>query len=144
MIFGVIEIDPVARVIHTHRDSYLFDGLSVVSVRRPFLACGVLAVSGLGGFGLVFRDLLLPAEVMLTIGFGIVALILGFGVGQLQLLSRDLRGSELSGVVWGGYAALNRRRLAIAHAIRTPANTDPATDAVPSTSPKFRNARRVP
>ena len=110
MIIGFVEIDPATRAVNTHRDSYLLDTLTVVSVRRPLLPGGVLFGAGIGGFGLAFGDLLYAHEIGLTLAAGALALGLGWQAGQLKLLSRDLRGTELSGVIWGRYAALNRVR----------------------------------
>lgn len=138
MIFGIIDIDPVTRAIHTHRDSYLLDGVTVVSVRRPLLAAGFAVATGSGGFGAVFGDLLYPGEVAVLVGIAAMALILGLKLGQLRLLSRDLRGSELSGAIWGGYAALNRKRLEIARAIR--ADGPPAPHAGPPFAQRGRSS----
>ena len=117
MILGFIEIDLDARTIHTHRDSYLIDKLTVVSARRPFLAGGVMLGGGMAGFAAVFGDLLYPHEIALIGSVGVAALVAGLQVGQLSLLSRDLRGSELSGAVWGRYAAVNKARRDIARAV---------------------------
>lgn len=126
MIAGLIDIDLDDRVIHTHRDSYLIDTLSVVSVRRPLLPAGLLTGAGLAGFGLAFGDLLYPGEIAAAIVTGVAALTAGIQVGQLRLLSRDLRGSELSGVIWGRYRDLNAKRLDIARAIRGKAKGEAA------------------
>ena len=126
MIAGLIDIDLDDRVIHTHRDSYLIDTLSVVSVRRPLLPAGLLMGAGLAGFGLAFGDLLYPGEIAAAIVTGVAALTAGIQVGQLRLLSRDLRGSELSGVIWGRYRDLNAKRLDIARAIRGKAKGEAA------------------
>jgi hypothetical protein len=120
MIMGFIDIDPRARVIHTHRDSYLLNTVTVVSVRRPLLAAGVVIAAGIGGFGAIFHDLLFPAEIAVAMATSITAFGVGICIGQLQLLSRDLRGSELSGAVWGSFGALNQKRMAIARAISAP------------------------
>jgi hypothetical protein len=117
MIMGFIDIDPQARAIHTHRDSYLLDTVTVVSVRRPLLAGGFVTAVGVGGFGIIFHDLLFPIESVASIATAITAFAVGIGIGQLRLLSRDLRGSELSGAVWGSYGALNRKRMIIVRAI---------------------------
>ncbi|TPW33121.1 hypothetical protein FJU08_00700 [Martelella alba] len=108
MIFGSLSID--GGVIHTHRDSYLIKGLSVISVRRPFLPTGLLIAASIGGFGLAYGDLLHPGERIIIALIALAALGGGWTLGQLQLLSRDLRGSELSGAIYGSYGHLNRLR----------------------------------
>lgn len=111
MILGHVHIDGNAVV--THRDSYLIDQLSVVSVRRPFLATGLVATAGIGGFVLAFGDLLYPVEIGVLAVIAVVAPLAAAEIGRLKLLSRDLRGSELAGVVWGRYATLNAVRAEI-------------------------------
>lgn len=69
---------------------------------------------GLSGFSLAFNDLLYPGEMIFLIATGLIVLLGGFLLGQLKLLSRDLRGSELVDVVWGFYPHLNRIRHEIA------------------------------
>ena len=119
MILGFISIDLAEGAIHTHHDTYLLRDISVVSVRRPFLASALTFGGGISGFAAAFLDLLYPVELstLAVIGGGIV--LLGFQVGQLSLLSRDLRGSDLSGAVWGRYASLNAKRRAVASTITT-------------------------
>jgi hypothetical protein len=116
MIFGSVSIDGLA--VHTHRDSYLLPNLSVVSVRRPFLAGSLLFAIGFGGFGLSFADLLYSYETRVIGGSIFAVMVMGFCIGQLKLLSRDLRGSELSDVIWGTYGHLNRVRMNIVRAMR--------------------------
>ncbi|CTQ58145.1 hypothetical protein [Roseibium album] len=108
MIFGTFSMDAVA--IHTHRDSYLIAGLSVFSVRRPFLPLALTITLGLGSFGLAFHDLLWLHEQLAIAGLCLASLVGGWTLGQLQLLSRDLRGSELAGAIFGTYGHLNRLR----------------------------------
>jgi hypothetical protein len=108
MIFGHITVDGQAVV--THRDSYLIDKLSVVSVRRPFFLTGLLFGGAFIGFTAAFGDLLYPVEIGVTLGLSLSVPVVLSQVGQLKLLSRDLRGSDLAGVVWGRYASLNRIR----------------------------------
>ena len=115
MILGSINI--TKRAVSTHRDSYLLENLSVVSVRRPFLASAAIIGGGLACFAAGFADLLYAHELALLAGVLIMAALLGSQVGQLKLLSRDLRGSELSGAIWGQYAQLNQIRMQIIAAI---------------------------
>jgi hypothetical protein len=117
MILGSVTIDHGQRAVHTHRDSYLIDNLSVVSVRRPLLPMGMLFGPGLSGFALMFGDLLFIHEIGVTVLLAAGAVILGLRAGQLKLLSRDLRGSELAGVIWGDYGDLNALRKDIAAAL---------------------------
>lgn len=116
MIFGALSID--SRAVQTHRDSYLLDRLTVISVRRLCLAPAILFALGLGGFAIAFADLLYASEVWGILIACTAFLGIGFWLGQLTLLSRDLRGSELSGAVWGSYRRLNAERRAIVAAMR--------------------------
>ncbi|MEM7060257.1 MAG: hypothetical protein AAF557_21970 [Pseudomonadota bacterium] len=116
MILGRMEITP--RAVETHKDSYLLGNLSVVSVRRPFLPIGVLAVIGGGAFCLSFGDLLYAYEIAVIGMTALSLLVLGLVIGQIQLLSRDLRGTELSGMIWGSFGHLNRIRREIVAAMR--------------------------
>ena len=111
-IVGTIQVNDKA--VSTHRDSYLLNRISVVSVRRVFLPGSILTVTGLGAFCAAFSDLLYPSEILTMAGVSALALIAGFQVGQLKLLSRDLGGSPLGDVIWGRYAALNTIRMQIA------------------------------
>lgn len=117
MILGHVQVDRENGAVNTHRDSYLLKSLTVVSVRRPFIEGGMLFGAGYAGFILAFGDLLFWYEIALTLAAAGTALLVGFRVGQLKLLSRDLRGSELSGVIWGSYADLNAVRRDIVRAI---------------------------
>ena len=116
MIFGSLSVDHEA--ITTHRDTYLLDQLSVISVRRPFLPMGLLLALGLSGFGIACFHLLFAHELILIAAVCILCLVGGWFIGQLQLLSRDLRGSELMGAVYGSYSALNKKRQEIMTAKR--------------------------
>lgn len=117
MILGHLHIDEAQGAVSTHRDSYRLATLSVVSVRRPFLGGGLLAGTGAAAFVAGFADLLYAYEIAIVSACGGVAVLAGFQVGQLRLLSRDLRGSDLSEAIWGRYASLNGVRLAIASAM---------------------------
>lgn len=108
MIFGYVRVEGAA--VNTHRDSYLLAGLSVVSTRRPFLGAALLLGASFCAYGLAFIDLLYPSEIATIFGVSIAFVLVASQVGQLSLLSRDLRGSELSGVIWGHYGALNKVR----------------------------------
>ncbi len=115
MKFGSVSIKNHAVI--THRDSYLLDNLSVVSVRRPLLAPARLFGLGFAGFGWSFSDLLYAGEIITIVSASGFAILAGVWLGQLKLLSRDLRGSELSGVIWGGYVHLNQTRTEIVTAL---------------------------
>lgn len=117
MIIGYIHIDETNGAVSTHRDSYLLDSLTVASVRRPFLIGGLWCGVGFSAFTVAFGDLLYPYEIAVTLGSALSAIFAGLHVGQLKLLSRDLRGSELSDVIWGRYSTLNAVRRQIARAM---------------------------
>lgn len=117
MILGQIHVDTTRGTIDTHRDSYLLSTLTVVSVRRPFFFGGVLFGVGLGGFTAAFADLLYPQEIATLTLAAAAAVIGGWQIGQLKLLSRDLKGSELSDAIWGRYAQLNSVRRKVAAAV---------------------------
>ncbi|WP_143534700.1 hypothetical protein [Notoacmeibacter marinus] len=102
----------------THRDSYRLSDISVVSVRRPFMAPAFMIGGGLSGFGHMFADLLYPGELLGLVIGGLSLVAAGSMAGQLKLLSRDLRGSELIDALWGSYSHLNRIRSQIVAAIR--------------------------
>ncbi|MEM1149534.1 MAG: hypothetical protein AAGI03_03120 [Pseudomonadota bacterium] len=116
MILGSVTITD--RAVETHRDSYMLDRITVVSVRRPFFAGGLLFAAGLSGFAWSFADLLYPSEIVTLAALATFCLIAGWLTGQLQLLSRDLRGSELSMAVLGTYGHLNRIRRQITAAMQ--------------------------
>lgn len=116
MIIGNVSVDDQA--VSTHRDSYMLDQLSVVSNRRPLLPAAMIFTLGFSSFAYNFQDLLYPKEINLIIGLCAAALVVGFLIGQLKLLSRDLRGSELTSVIWGTYGHLNRIRREIVDAKR--------------------------
>lgn len=101
----------------THRDSYLFETLSVVSVRRPLLVPGLITSSGLALFGIGFADLLYLFEIISIITFIALSLCIGLYVAQLQLLSRDLKNTDLSSAVWGHHKALQAIRQQIVEAM---------------------------
>ena len=115
MIIGSVNIENGAVV--THRDSYLLKSLSVVSVRRPFLGGAILLGASFGGFSIAFGDLLFPGEIASVLGLSAFAIIAGVQVGQLKLLSRDLRGSELADAIWGQYSSLNHIRTKIVQSL---------------------------
>lgn len=117
MMIGHVDIDEKNGAVNTHRDSYLLESISVVSVRRPFFVGGIVFGAGLSGFAAAFGDILYPGEVLAVLTLAAAAGIAGLHVGQLKLLSRDLRGSELSHVIWGRYATLNAVRQRIARAM---------------------------
>ncbi len=112
MIFGSITVSDKA--VSTHRDSYLLDKITVVSVRRPLLAPTILMGGGSAAFGLAFADLLYAGE---QVAIGAAVLLMGVSgsqAGQLKLLSREIGTSPLGDVIWGRYKTLNKIRLQIA------------------------------
>lgn len=112
MIFGSIKVQDGAIV--THRDTYDLASISVVSVRRPLLVPALLVGGGVAAFGFIFGDLLYTGETMMLVSGGIVSIAFGLWLGQLKLLSRDLRQSELVDAIWGSYTLLNSERRTIA------------------------------
>jgi len=124
MIIGYITVNENAVI--THRDSYLIKNLSVVSVRRPYLAGAMLLGGAFFGFGIAFGDLLYANEIITITGLSIAAMIAGSQVGQLSLLSRDLKGSELSGAVWGWHPHLQSIRSEIVEALHAEHEGDEA------------------
>jgi len=108
MILGYVRVEGGA--VSTHRDSYLLSSLTVVSTRRPFLGAAILLGASFCAYALAFLDLLYPSEIITIVGAAFGFVVASSQIGQLSLLSRDLRGSELSGVIWGRYAALNKVR----------------------------------
>ncbi|WP_299971489.1 hypothetical protein [uncultured Roseobacter sp.] len=122
MIGGKIDITPTS--VETHKDSYKIEHLTVVSVRRGFLPFGAMMAVGGSAFGWQFYDLLYPGERIGLAIFVSVSALVGFCLGHLQLLSRDLRGSELRGAVWGTYGHLNRIRRQIMNAMRDAAHNE--------------------
>lgn len=115
MIRGFVRVEENAVI--THRDSYLLDTLTVVSVRRPFLMPGAVFGIAFFGFAVMFMDLLWAHEIVLTLTGSVAVPLIAGQVGQLKLLSRDLRGSELSDAVWGRHTDLNRVRVRIVRAM---------------------------
>ncbi len=108
MLIGSINI--TQKAIITHRDSYLISNLSVISTRRPFLGSAFMLGGAFIAFGLAFSDLLYMNEIAAILIASSVAIIAGLNIGQLKLLSRDLRGSEISGAIFGSYSELNHIR----------------------------------
>ncbi len=119
MIFGSVSIDKEQGAVHTHRDTYMLETLTVVSVRRPLLPFALAAACGLSGFAITFSDLLYQHEVVTVAACGAASLFLGWQLGQLKLLSRDLRGSELVGAIWGRASRLHGIRREISDAVAT-------------------------
>lgn len=108
MLFGHCEIANEA--IHTHNDTYSLRDFSAVSARRPFLAPCMICAGLLAGFGGVFADLLFTHEFLLLGATSGGLALIGLQLAQLQLLSRDLKGAELSNVILGSYDHINRLR----------------------------------
>lgn len=107
MVFGSVSINRRKGVVRTHRGWYLLRPSTVIAVHRPLLPGGLLFGTGFCGFAVMFADLLWPAEIALILAAAMGALAVGLRMGRLSLLSRDLRGSEFSTLVWGTVGALN-------------------------------------
>lgn len=108
MIIGTIDVTEGA--VLTHRDSFFLANISVVSVRKPYLAGSVLLSASALGFVSTFADLLYPNELFVVGGAVATVLLVGFQTAQLTLLSRDLKGSELASAIWGTSGDLQRAR----------------------------------
>ncbi len=117
MILGFVRIENGA--INTHRDSYLLENLNVVSVRRPLLGAGLIGAAGAMAFGLGFVDLLYPSELITIVVIAASALLIGHQVAQLKLISRETKGTELAGAVWGTAASLQQIRKDIVAELRS-------------------------
>jgi len=115
MIFGKLIINDA--VLHTHRDSFILEGIKKVSIHRPFLSTGVL-IAGLAGlFAVGFADILYPGELVLLGSVAATSMLFGVSLAQLRLISRDLGVSEAPDAVYGTYAHLKRARLKISSAV---------------------------
>lgn len=108
MIFGEFSYDNIS--VHARGKTYRIDGISVFSVSRPFLPMGLVIAAGTGSFLAANYDLLWPAEQFVIGAICAAATACGWTLGQLQFLSRDLRGSQLMTVIYGSYGHLNRLR----------------------------------
>lgn len=117
MIFGRVDITETS--VETHRDSYLLPRLTVVSVRRPLLLSSLLVAAGAITFGVAFIDLLYLRELAALLVIALTSLVVGSRLALISLLSRDLRGSELAGMVWGTHGHLQKVRREITAAMTT-------------------------
>lgn len=115
MIIGKLEIGDTA--LHTHNDSYVLGGISAVSTRRPFLTTGFMIGGLCTVMGLGFYDILFPGELLALASIAVTSILVGAAIGQLRLVSRDLRGSPIADAVYGTYSELNRKRREIAAAV---------------------------
>lgn len=113
-IFGSVTVDGTA--VTTHRDTYLLQSLTAVSVRRPFFGASLLLGGALTLFGFGTADILYPGELTALCIAVPMILLIGARLGQLKLLSRDLKNTDLSDAVWGDYGALQTVRQDIAKA----------------------------
>lgn len=129
MIFGTVRV--AQNAVETHRNTYLLSQLSVISISRPLLPTACLFAVGGGAFAVTFLDLLYVHELLGIVGFIILSLFAGLSIGQIQLLSRDLRGSELSTMIFGTYWHLQRVRASIFTAMHD--QSDIIEHAYPST-----------
>lgn len=118
MIIGILEVDFPNGALHTHRDSYMLEELTTVSVRKPFLPAAILFGGGVSAMSLSFGDILYVHEIGLMTAFAVASAIGGWVIGRLKLRSRELRsGDELSDTVWGSFSELNKKRREIVHAV---------------------------
>ena len=115
MVFGKLNLSDTA--LHTHNDSYILEGIKAIKTSRPFLSSGVMISALAIIFGIGFADILYVVELAALGAVSCTSLILGFKIGQLRLISRDLSGAKATDAVYGTYARLNHERLKIAAAI---------------------------
>jgi hypothetical protein len=122
MIFGKLDLGATA--LHTHNDSYVLAGITAVSTRRPLLSAGLMVGALSATFTLSFADILYPAEITVLTIAATLSAGGGLVIGQLRLVSRDLRGSPTADAVYGSYPHLNRMRPLIADAVERAAKGD--------------------
>lgn len=115
MIFGKLHLGATA--LHTHNDSYVLQGISAISTRRPLLSTGLMIGALSATFTISFMDILFPTEIAVLAATALLSMVGGLFIGQLRLVSRDLRGSPIADAVYGTYAHLNRLRPQIAEAV---------------------------
>jgi hypothetical protein len=104
--------------LHTSIDSYLLNQITAVSARRPFWASGILIGGLSAAFAGGFWDILTTPERIASLVVTATSIWGGLTIGQLQLVSRDLRGSPMAEAVYGTYRDLNRKRREIAEAVQ--------------------------
>lgn len=112
MLLGKAQI--AGDMLETHITTYMIAHVTAVSVSRPFLPLGATICLGVGGFAIAYLDLLLPSERLFIAGLCVVAVVLGWKIGRLELISRDLNGSPQAFAVYGTHGDLNARRKQIA------------------------------
>lgn len=117
MNFNKVKTTPNA--VENRGDTYLSASLSVVSVRRPLLAPALLLSGAFVGYAAAFIDLLTASEVASILICSAILIFVSSQIGQLKLLSRDLRGSPLSNVSWDYYPRLQKRRHEIVSSLNT-------------------------
>ena len=117
MIIGYAKIHHELGELETHRDSYQLTNLSAVSVRRPYMAGAILLASCAFGFVTAFGDLMRAEEIFITVAAATLASVFGIQLGQLSLISRDLKGTEISSALWGQHKHLQSLRGEIMRAI---------------------------
>lgn len=116
MILGTLEVKDGQ--LFTKNGSYQLDVVSVISTRRPALSAGVTLAGLIALFGLGTYDILYVGE-RAALAIAVTgSLCAGLTIGQLHLISRDLRGSPMADAVWGSYRRLNAERRKIAAAVR--------------------------
>lgn len=115
MILGKLRLGESA--LHTHRDSYVLQGISAISTRRPLLSTGLMIGGLIATFTVSFFDILYTTEITVLAATALFSVVGGLTIGQLRLVSRDLRGSPIADAVFGTYGHLNRLRPQIADAV---------------------------
>lgn len=115
MIFGKLILTET--VLHTHRDSYILEGIKKVSISRPFLSSGAMIAGLAATFGVGFADILYSGELMALGAVSLSSSVFGLSIAQLRLISRDLNGAQAADAVYGTYRHLNRERPIISAAV---------------------------
>lgn len=104
MIFDTAKIE--GRTLTTHRSRFLLDRITASDVQRPLLSIAIVPSIGAFAFTVGFGDILYAGEIATILGGTMAWVLLSAGIGQLKLVSSDLRGSEVFGAVWGSYRHL--------------------------------------
>ncbi|MGH1330688.1 MAG: hypothetical protein ACRBBK_07385 [Paracoccaceae bacterium] len=104
MFLDTAKID--GRTLTTHRSRFLLDRITASDVQRPLLSMASVPTIGATAFTVGFADILYAGEIVALLGSACAWVLLSASIGQLKLVSSDLRGSEVSGAVWGSYRHL--------------------------------------
>lgn len=121
MIIGTCEVENGELI--THRKNYALGPLSEYGVKPAFRAPALLIGGGLATFAISFADILYLKELAFLIITALVITLVGWSLGQLQLLSRDLKNTEESVAVWGTMGDLQKVRRQISEEVKKSVET---------------------